>query len=233
MGLQARAWSPGLDGHHGRHLVASITTASRAAARDEQYALLRDALDQMDEQDREILALRHFEQLSNDEVAQLLGLKKTTASQRYIRALKRIKASSGASPGSTRPPDPVASPGRMPRGARSTAPWRSSGSQNSSRVRHLRPAARGLPGKSRESAVDGPAAEVVIPLEARTVGRTRDEAADDRGCERRGPGRDGRRAGPHDTPDATEPPGPDGGGGGLRPREGGPNTRHSAQESQR
>ena len=41
--------------------------------------------------DREVLALRHFEQLSNDETALVLGLSKAAASNRYIRALRRLK----------------------------------------------------------------------------------------------------------------------------------------------
>jgi RNA polymerase sigma-70 factor (ECF subfamily) len=45
----------------------------------------------MDQLDREILALRHFEQLSNGEAAQALGLSKSAASKRYIRALQRLK----------------------------------------------------------------------------------------------------------------------------------------------
>jgi RNA polymerase sigma-70 factor, ECF subfamily len=45
----------------------------------------------MDPTDREVLALRHFELLSNGEVAQVLGLSKAAASNRYIRALKRMK----------------------------------------------------------------------------------------------------------------------------------------------
>ena len=45
----------------------------------------------MDPIDREVLALRHFELLSNGEVAQVLGLSKAAASNRYVRALKRMK----------------------------------------------------------------------------------------------------------------------------------------------
>ena len=45
----------------------------------------------MDEIDREVLALRHFEELSNNEVAEILGLQKSAASNRYIRALSRLK----------------------------------------------------------------------------------------------------------------------------------------------
>jgi RNA polymerase sigma-70 factor (ECF subfamily) len=53
----------------------------------------------MEELDREILALRHFEELSNSEAAAVLGLSKTAASNRYIRALKRLKEILSALPG--------------------------------------------------------------------------------------------------------------------------------------
>ena len=45
----------------------------------------------MDPMDREILALRHFEELSNGEAAEVLGLSKTAANNRYIRALSRLR----------------------------------------------------------------------------------------------------------------------------------------------
>ena len=45
----------------------------------------------MDALDREVLVLRHFEQLTNDETAVVLGIKKSAASQRYVRALLRLK----------------------------------------------------------------------------------------------------------------------------------------------
>jgi RNA polymerase sigma-70 factor (ECF subfamily) len=41
--------------------------------------------------DREVIALRHFEDLSNDEVAATLGLSKAAASKRYVRAMVRLK----------------------------------------------------------------------------------------------------------------------------------------------
>ena len=46
----------------------------------------------MDPIDREVIALRHFEELSNDEVAAVLGLTKAAASKRYVRAMLRLKA---------------------------------------------------------------------------------------------------------------------------------------------
>ena len=52
---------------------------------------LQEALNSMDSTDREIVALRHFEQLKNTEVAQVLEMDESTASTRYLRALKRLK----------------------------------------------------------------------------------------------------------------------------------------------
>lgn len=72
-------------------LVGNLTSPSRAAIREERLIQLRAALDEMDEIDREVLALRHFEELGNNEVAEILGLQKTAASNRYVRALKRLK----------------------------------------------------------------------------------------------------------------------------------------------
>ncbi|MBI1314478.1 sigma-70 family RNA polymerase sigma factor [bacterium] len=72
-------------------LAGDLTSPSQAAIRDERLSQLRQALEEMDEIDREVLALRHFEELGNNEVAEILGLQKTAASNRYIRALKRLK----------------------------------------------------------------------------------------------------------------------------------------------
>ena len=72
-------------------LAGSLTSPSQAALREETIAELRDALDEMDDIDREVLVLRHFEELSNNEVAQVLGLDKFAASKRYLRALKRLR----------------------------------------------------------------------------------------------------------------------------------------------
>ena len=59
--------------------------------RVEMQARLHTALETMNPIDREILALRHFEQLTNSETAQVLGLRVDAASQRYGRALLRLK----------------------------------------------------------------------------------------------------------------------------------------------
>ena len=80
-------------------LLGRLTTASQAAIRAETQIRVQEALNRMDPIDREVLALRHFEMLSNEETAQVLGLKKAAASNRYIRALKRMKAILSAFPG--------------------------------------------------------------------------------------------------------------------------------------
>jgi RNA polymerase sigma-70 factor (ECF subfamily) len=61
--------------------------------------ILQDAINALDPLDREILALRHFEELSNDETAQVLDIKPSAASNRHIRALKRLRDVLKATPG--------------------------------------------------------------------------------------------------------------------------------------
>src|SRR5262245_60640887 len=73
------------------HLVGKWTTPSEALLRADLKARLRNALDTMDTLDREVIALRHFEQLSNSEAAQVLGIKPAAASKRYVRALQRLR----------------------------------------------------------------------------------------------------------------------------------------------
>ena len=72
-------------------LLGRLTSPTRAARRAEMQVRLQTILNQMDPIDREVLTLRHFEELSNSETARVLGLEKTAASNRYIRALRRLK----------------------------------------------------------------------------------------------------------------------------------------------
>jgi RNA polymerase sigma-70 factor (ECF subfamily) len=72
-------------------LLGHLSSPSHAAMRAEMQVRLQEVLNTMDEIDREVLALRHFEQLSNVEVAQVLGLQPRAASARYIRAIRRLK----------------------------------------------------------------------------------------------------------------------------------------------
>jgi RNA polymerase sigma-70 factor, ECF subfamily len=80
-------------------LLGKMTSASHAAIRAEHKLIVQEALNGMDLIDREVLALRHFEHLSNDETALVLGLTKSAASNRYIRALKRLKEILSSIPG--------------------------------------------------------------------------------------------------------------------------------------
>jgi RNA polymerase sigma-70 factor (ECF subfamily) len=73
-------------------LLGHITSASRAALRAEMKLILQGVLNAMDPIDREVIALRHFEEMRNDEVAAALGLTKAAASKRYVRAMLRLKA---------------------------------------------------------------------------------------------------------------------------------------------
>lgn len=72
-------------------LFGRFTSASQAAMRAELQIRVQEALNSMDPLDREVLALRHFELLSNAETAEVLGIKKSAASNRYVRALERLK----------------------------------------------------------------------------------------------------------------------------------------------
>ncbi len=72
-------------------LVDSGTSPSKAAARVEVRQQLQEALDGMDEIDREVLVLRHFEQLSPEETATVLEIEEKAAGMRYLRAIKRLR----------------------------------------------------------------------------------------------------------------------------------------------
>ena len=73
-----------------RFLLDDITSPSLAAVRAEEVQELQDALESMSETDREVLAMRHFEHLNNQQVAEALGLSATAASNRYIRAAAKL-----------------------------------------------------------------------------------------------------------------------------------------------
>ena len=71
-------------------LSGSITSPSSAVARKELQTRLVAALDALDPNDREILTLRHFEQLNTVESAQVLGISEGLASTRYGRAVRKL-----------------------------------------------------------------------------------------------------------------------------------------------
>jgi RNA polymerase sigma-70 factor, ECF subfamily len=80
-------------------LMGRLTNPSQAALRAEQQTRVQEILNTMDPMDRELLALRHFEMLSNDETAAVLEITPSAASNRYIGALKRLKDMLAGLPG--------------------------------------------------------------------------------------------------------------------------------------
>ena len=72
-------------------LLGAGPSPSRAVAAIELAERLRLALEQLDDDERELLVGRHFEQLSNRELAQLLGISEAAANKRYVRALERLR----------------------------------------------------------------------------------------------------------------------------------------------
>ena len=74
-----------------RRFVAHLTSPSQAAVRGELVDLAQQAIESMNEIDREVLTLRHFEEFTNQEVAIELGISVKAASIRYVRALDRLR----------------------------------------------------------------------------------------------------------------------------------------------
>jgi RNA polymerase sigma-70 factor, ECF subfamily len=72
-------------------LLGKLTSPTQAAVRAERMLRVQDALNSLDPIDREILSLRHFEELTRQEAAQALGIEEAAAAKRYVRALKRLK----------------------------------------------------------------------------------------------------------------------------------------------
>jgi RNA polymerase sigma-70 factor (ECF subfamily) len=71
-------------------LLTSGSTPSQQLSRRELARRLRQAMAELSEDDREILLLRNFEGLSNQEVGHLLGIDPAAASQRHGRAMLRL-----------------------------------------------------------------------------------------------------------------------------------------------
>ena len=80
-------------------LLGKHTSPTHAAVRAERMIRLQEALNAIEAMDREVLSLRHFEELSPAETALSLGIEESAAAKRYIRALKRLKATLASMPG--------------------------------------------------------------------------------------------------------------------------------------
>jgi RNA polymerase sigma-70 factor, ECF subfamily len=80
-------------------LLGRHTSPTQAAQRAERLLRIQEALNTLDPIDREVLALKHFEELSRAETAQVLGISPEAAAKRYFRALKRLKEVLASMPG--------------------------------------------------------------------------------------------------------------------------------------
>jgi RNA polymerase sigma-70 factor (ECF subfamily) len=102
LGAQMRNAGQEVSLHHGalpqvssaslaHQLLGRLTSPTLAAVRAEMQLRLQEALNEMEPLDREVVVLRHFEELNNAEAAEVLGIQPSAASKRYIRALRRLK----------------------------------------------------------------------------------------------------------------------------------------------
>ena len=82
-------------------LAASELTPAAASIRKELEQRFLTAMDELDEDDRDILLMRHFEQLGNSETAEALGLSAAAAGMRHLRALRKLRAILGERPSLT------------------------------------------------------------------------------------------------------------------------------------
>ncbi len=80
-------------------LIGRLTSPSMAAMRVELQICFQEAVDGLEPLDRDILALRHYEELTNQEAADELGITPAAASKRYIRALERLRTALMTAPG--------------------------------------------------------------------------------------------------------------------------------------
>ncbi len=72
-------------------LVDQGKTPAAKTLEKELAGRVEDAITQLDDVDAEVIVMRHYEQLSNQEIAQALGLTEPAASMRYLRAVRRLR----------------------------------------------------------------------------------------------------------------------------------------------
>ena len=80
-------------------LLGRLTSPSDAAIRAELILQVQEAINSLDPLDREVVALRHFENLTRAETAVVLGITEEAGAKRYIRAIKKLKTIMAAMPG--------------------------------------------------------------------------------------------------------------------------------------
>jgi RNA polymerase sigma-70 factor (ECF subfamily) len=74
------------------NLIATTSTPCAKAMRGELRDRLTQVIQEIPESDRNILLLRHFEQLTNQEVAETLKMNQSSVSTRHVRALVKLKS---------------------------------------------------------------------------------------------------------------------------------------------
>ena len=84
-------------------MLGKLTSPTQAVVKAEMRVQLQEVLNSMEPLDREVLSLRHFEQLNNAETALELGISESGASSRYVRALKKLKGAMSHVPGFNQP----------------------------------------------------------------------------------------------------------------------------------
>jgi RNA polymerase sigma-70 factor (ECF subfamily) len=93
---------PAADDHSTMQLLDQLRdpelTPAAAATRHEMAKAVERSISELPDQDAEIIIMRHYEQLSNQEIAQALGLTEPAASMRYLRAVRRLREMLGAGP---------------------------------------------------------------------------------------------------------------------------------------
>jgi RNA polymerase sigma-70 factor (ECF subfamily) len=89
--IHGPAWADESSAALAAQLVDSERTPSTEAVQAELRGKLAAAVDELADDDREVILMRHAEQLSNGEVAAVLGLTEAAASMRYLRALRRLR----------------------------------------------------------------------------------------------------------------------------------------------
>ena len=72
--------------------AGTMTAPNSVLAREDRHALLRQAIGELPENDRQIIILRHFDDMDNSECARVLGIEPKAASIHYVRALERLQA---------------------------------------------------------------------------------------------------------------------------------------------
>ncbi len=84
-------WPDRSSAQQAHNLIDSATTPSEAFAREEMCRRVQQVLDTLKPNDREVLWMRHFDQLSFADLAMLLKIPENTAIKRYVRAVRRLK----------------------------------------------------------------------------------------------------------------------------------------------